>query len=270
MLVAQLCPTFCNPMDCSPPGSFPWNSPGKNTEWVAMPSSRGASWPGDWTQVSWNCRQVLYCLSHQGSLKWTYIHVKCFMLAAIIQNEHETKQSCTWPWGPYNDESLSCLLFPAGCQPPLQFCISDPLWPFLIPPTSCLLSTLKTPRPSSTPHIMGLSQSSQQPAFSWLGFRGKVLQKVMNGRLPHVPRNVYTVKGVETVPALVQSWCGAEKGKGDKLKLIISFPCWKDNPEQAVRALTRWPQSENRHASRGIHIGIPKRCIWFFKELGNF
>ena len=31
-LVAQLCPTLCDPMDSSPPGSFsPWDSPGKNT-----------------------------------------------------------------------------------------------------------------------------------------------------------------------------------------------------------------------------------------------
>ena len=31
-LVAQLCPTFCNPMDCSPPGSpVCGDSPGKNT-----------------------------------------------------------------------------------------------------------------------------------------------------------------------------------------------------------------------------------------------
>ena len=31
VLIAQLCLTLCNPMDCKPPGSFvPWNSPGKN------------------------------------------------------------------------------------------------------------------------------------------------------------------------------------------------------------------------------------------------
>ena len=33
--VAQSCPTFCDPMDCSLPGSeeplSPWNFPGKNT-----------------------------------------------------------------------------------------------------------------------------------------------------------------------------------------------------------------------------------------------
>ena len=27
----QSCPTLCDPMDCSPPGSCPWDSPGKNT-----------------------------------------------------------------------------------------------------------------------------------------------------------------------------------------------------------------------------------------------
>ena len=33
VLVAQLCPTLCDPVDCSPPGSsVPWDVPGKNTE----------------------------------------------------------------------------------------------------------------------------------------------------------------------------------------------------------------------------------------------
>ena len=32
VLVPQLCPTLCNPMDCSPPGSsVHGDSPGKNT-----------------------------------------------------------------------------------------------------------------------------------------------------------------------------------------------------------------------------------------------
>ena len=39
VLVAQSCLTLCDSMDCSPPGSSPpWNSPGKNTEWVPIPS----------------------------------------------------------------------------------------------------------------------------------------------------------------------------------------------------------------------------------------
>ena len=31
MKVTWLCPTLCNPMDCSPPGFCPWNSPDKST-----------------------------------------------------------------------------------------------------------------------------------------------------------------------------------------------------------------------------------------------
>ena len=54
MLVAQPCPTLCNPMDCSPPGSsvhgiFHARIP----ECIAISFSRGASRPRDRTQVSW-------------------------------------------------------------------------------------------------------------------------------------------------------------------------------------------------------------------------
>ena len=31
VLVSQLCPTLCDLVDCSMPGSCPWDSPGKNT-----------------------------------------------------------------------------------------------------------------------------------------------------------------------------------------------------------------------------------------------
>ena len=45
----------------------PWNSPARILEWVAMSSSRGSSQPRDQTQVSCIWRQILYCLSPQGS-----------------------------------------------------------------------------------------------------------------------------------------------------------------------------------------------------------
>ena len=39
MLVTQSCPTLCNPTDYNLPGSSVHeDSPGKNMEWVAMPS----------------------------------------------------------------------------------------------------------------------------------------------------------------------------------------------------------------------------------------
>ena len=51
-LVAQSCPTLCDPMDSSPPVSLHGILQTRILEWVAVPSSRGSSHPGDWTQVS--------------------------------------------------------------------------------------------------------------------------------------------------------------------------------------------------------------------------
>ena len=50
---AQLCPTLCDPVDCSPTGSSIHRiSQARILEWVAMPSSRGSSRPRDGTHVS--------------------------------------------------------------------------------------------------------------------------------------------------------------------------------------------------------------------------
>ena len=47
MLVAQLCPILCNPMDCSLPGSSVHGIlQARVLEWVVIPFSRGSSDPG--------------------------------------------------------------------------------------------------------------------------------------------------------------------------------------------------------------------------------
>ena len=53
-LLLHSCPTLCvDPMDCSPPGSSVQGIlQARALEWVAMPSSRGSSWPRDRTCVS--------------------------------------------------------------------------------------------------------------------------------------------------------------------------------------------------------------------------
>ena len=64
LLVAQSCLTFCNHMDCSPPGSSVHGILQiRIVEWVAIPFSRGSSQPRDGTRVS-------PCLLHwrEGSL----------------------------------------------------------------------------------------------------------------------------------------------------------------------------------------------------------
>ena len=69
-LVAQSCPTLCDPMDCSPPGSsVPGILQARIMEWIAM------RFTGDLLTQGLNldllkCRQILYRLSHQGSLEW--------------------------------------------------------------------------------------------------------------------------------------------------------------------------------------------------------
>ena len=53
VLVAQSCPTLCDPMDCSPPGSTVHGIlQARILEWVAIPFSRGSSWPRNQSWVS--------------------------------------------------------------------------------------------------------------------------------------------------------------------------------------------------------------------------
>ena len=67
----QSCPTLCDPMDCNTSGSSVLGIlQARVVEWVAIPSSRGSSWPSDQTRISYvSCiyRQVLYHECHLGS-----------------------------------------------------------------------------------------------------------------------------------------------------------------------------------------------------------
>ena len=71
--VAQSCPTLCDPMDYSLPGSSVHGIfQAIVLEWIAISFSRGSSQPRDWTQVSrivdrcftiWATREVQKSLS---------------------------------------------------------------------------------------------------------------------------------------------------------------------------------------------------------------
>ena len=67
-LVAQLCPTPCNPMDYSlPDSSVHGDSPGKNTG-VGSPALLQEIFPTQGLNTGLlHCRWILYHLSHQGS-----------------------------------------------------------------------------------------------------------------------------------------------------------------------------------------------------------
>ena len=79
MLVAQLCPTLCDPLNCSPPGSSVHEIfQARILKWVAFPFSKGSSQPRDWTQVSctagrfftiWATREASETVGSQISMK---------------------------------------------------------------------------------------------------------------------------------------------------------------------------------------------------------
>ena len=67
VLVAQSCLTLCDPMDCSLPGFLcPWDSPGRNTG-VGSHSLLQTFLTQGLNLGLLHCRQILYCLNHQGS-----------------------------------------------------------------------------------------------------------------------------------------------------------------------------------------------------------
>ena len=55
LLVTQSYPILSDPMDCSSPGSSVNGiSQARVLEWVAILSSRGSSWPRNWTHISYD------------------------------------------------------------------------------------------------------------------------------------------------------------------------------------------------------------------------
>ena len=64
--VTQSCPTLCDPMDYSLPGSSVHGIlQARILQWVAIPFSRGTSQPQGSNPGLQHCRQILYCLNHR-------------------------------------------------------------------------------------------------------------------------------------------------------------------------------------------------------------
>ena len=94
-LVANSCPTLCNPWDCSPPDFFVHGiSQARILDWVAISFSRGSSWPRDQTHVSYTGRQTLNCWATWGALRCCIQTVK-FSCTSQKNNCPQTNQSIT-------------------------------------------------------------------------------------------------------------------------------------------------------------------------------
>ena len=106
VLVTRLCLTLCDSVGCSPPGSSVHGIlQARIPQWVAIPSSRGSSQFGDQTcRQNLHCRQILYCLSHQGNLYATSLLASLCMLMYL----------CNLNWGKpffFFGEIVSACLF---------------------------------------------------------------------------------------------------------------------------------------------------------------
>ena len=114
--VAQSCPTLCNPMDCSLPGSSVHGIfQATVLEWIAISFSRGSSWPRDWTQVSyivdtrftvWATREVIHSFNSA-----------CVDIYVLSKYEYASFVTCTpGPWA-HASEWVCAQLYPTLCNP---------------------------------------------------------------------------------------------------------------------------------------------------------
>ena len=90
VLVAQLCSTLCDPMDCNLPGSSDHGaSPGKNTGAGCHSLLQGIFPTQGWNQGLLHCRWILYQLSHQGI---QVIRITCVLGTCVLSFSKESLQ----------------------------------------------------------------------------------------------------------------------------------------------------------------------------------
>ena len=95
-------PLFFDSMDCSPPGSsVPRISQARILEWIAISSSRGSSWPRDWTHASCIGRRILY---HSATRE---AHINSHTLNQIQEQRAEGEQA----WEQVSEEGLGNQLY---------------------------------------------------------------------------------------------------------------------------------------------------------------
>ena len=96
--VTQLCPTLCNPMDCSLPGS-PVHGilQARTLEWVAIPFPRGSFQPRIWTKVSCTASRFFTIWAREAHVypEHNGKSLKDFRLGSTFLRS--AFQNCIWP-----------------------------------------------------------------------------------------------------------------------------------------------------------------------------
>ena len=125
----QSCPTLCNPMNCSPPGSSVHGIlQARILEWVTRPSSRGIflTQGSNLHLLCISCigRWVLYHKHHLGSLSYTP-HVFLGTSLALVNGRTRTDSWCTElgavnrlaKWNQVNSPKSSFSCSTSACRP---------------------------------------------------------------------------------------------------------------------------------------------------------
>ena len=106
MWVTQSCPTLCDPMDCSLPGSSAHGIPQTRIlEWVAISFPRESFWPRDWTRVSHTAGRFITI--------WATRYVQVSFLLVLFVGSDGKESACStgdlgWSPGEGNGYSLQC------------------------------------------------------------------------------------------------------------------------------------------------------------------
>ena len=98
----QSCLTLCDPVDCSPP-----SAPDRRTlqagvlAWVAMPSSKGSSWPRDWTWISSLTSPALPGRFFTPSTTWEALCMDCCGLPCSSDGKESACQCRRFRFNPW-------------------------------------------------------------------------------------------------------------------------------------------------------------------------
>ena len=115
-----MCPTLSNPIDCSLPGSSVHGIlQARILEWGTIPFSMDLPAQGSNLGLP-NCRQILYLLSHQRSLRALCMHAKSFQSCPTLCNLMNCSRRTPLSMGFSRQECWSGLPFPSLGDLPTQ------------------------------------------------------------------------------------------------------------------------------------------------------
>ena len=166
--MTQSCPTLCNPMDCSRPGSSIHGIfQARILEWVAVAFSKVSSQPRDWTPVSCIAGRLFFIIwaTEESICQNPYINIMLplrisFTYFILLHIHHHTKNR---GW------TLSCLENISGCQTSPKLFLFVPLW-FLL--QNCSASFARSPSTRSKDFDAAITKIACSK-IGWATFRNK-------------------------------------------------------------------------------------------------